>query len=133
AGSRRRRRPSLLAQPCPYHLSVLEDPGLRLLAAGLQEELVEEISGHQSPIRSAGAHVGQRRVVLVELGHRGVDAVLRPWMVEQRALAAKGSLRCRGDAAVGDAYVAHDTVLEHDAVTAADRGDVLIEPLGDLV
>ena len=95
--------------------------------------MVSEFCARQQAVRSARAHVGDRRELPRQRLASPRDGRLGPRLPAQRLLARGRALRDRRHAAVGDTDVSHPALREPDVERAEQRRDVLVEAFGDLI
>ena len=103
-------------------------------ARGLELELAQQVLRDRQPVGRRSAHVADRREVLRERGGRAARTSRSfHGCPDQRRLAGARALRRRRHAAERDPRGADRAAVELDCERGADRRDVLVEALGDLV
>ena len=105
----------------------------RVFLARFQPQTLQQVLRHLKPVGGRRAHVGQRLEVAGERLARRVHAGLRPRLANQRSLGLCRALNRCCHAAESQPQLADGSAVERDGETAAQRGDVGIETLADLV
>ncbi len=98
-----------------------------------QMKLPQQVLRDRRAVGGGGAHVGERREIACQRRGGALAGRLVPGLTGERRLALRRALRGRGHPAERDPRRADRAALDSDRERGADRRDVLVEALGDLV
>ena len=107
--------------------------GQRVGRAGFQPQALDQILRDLQPVGGRGAHVRQRLEVVGQCGLRGLHALDAPGLAAQRDLGLGRTLDDAGHAAERQPDVGHRVAVERNGEATAQRRDVAVEALADLV